>query len=643
MSKDAKVNELVEALSRASDQYYNQGDSFLTDAEYDALERELRALDPSNTFLLGVGSDIRGAKVRLPYVMPSLDQVYAEDIGQWIADNKLDDEKLIVSDKLDGTSVMLVYNQKGELQIAFTRGNGVEGQDVTRHVRKMRRAPLKVSGKMVVRAEVILAEDDFQSNKALFEAQGKRAFKNSRNFAAGQMNSEEAVPGFYDHAYIVGYEVLDLELSKKDQLVKLHAEGFTTADWSSYTGKQFQNGGSKTLVDYVDSRIRNSSFTLDGVVIDVDNISTRKALAAKKSNDRLNPAYARKFKIVTEENLAITKVVSVNWKASKRGYLKPTITVEPVELMGVTVVHATAFNAKFISENTLGPGAVVELIRSGDVIPYITKVITPAPAGAYLPDEALFGTYTWNETEVDLVLTNPEDNDDVGYQSLLSSSKLLGVDFLGSESLRKLYDGGFRTIGDVIICDEATLAATINSKVMAGKVRKSIEKQLANVSLSVLGAISGAFGSGMGEKRLRNVFEAYGKLTDLTLEQIHAVDGFSNRTAPQVLEGAELFERFLAKIAGHYTLANTANGGSTAPTGNKKAGKLTGTTWVFTGFRDKDLAAKIEAVGGVVADGISKTTTHLVAKDATKVSGKMKKALDMGIKVLSINEVIGEI
>lgn len=194
------VSDLVDVLTRAKDEYYNNGESFLSDAEYDALEKELEKLDPTHPLIIGVGSEVRRDKVKIPFQMGSLDQIHENEAESWIKNDKLKDESIVVTSKEDGVSVLLVYGEDGYLQIAFSRGDGTYGQDVTRTVKRINRVPKKVSERMVIRAEIIMTDETFEQLNT-----GK---KNPRNYVAGQMNKEIADQAFCDNVDVIAYELI---------------------------------------------------------------------------------------------------------------------------------------------------------------------------------------------------------------------------------------------------------------------------------------------------------------------------------------------------------------------------------------------------------------------------------------------------
>lgn len=197
-------SELVEFLLACKDAYYNGDEPLISDAQFDALEQELFGRNPNNPYFLQVGAEVRGEKVPLPTNLGSLDQVYAGDTEKWINAERLHDEELIITDKLDGLSVLLVYEK--DLKIAFTRGDGFKGHDITRHVRRMPNVPQRINKNLMVRGEIILKDEDFARLNS--SGQLKSEYKNPRNYTAGQINRKEADKLFLDHAHILVYEII---------------------------------------------------------------------------------------------------------------------------------------------------------------------------------------------------------------------------------------------------------------------------------------------------------------------------------------------------------------------------------------------------------------------------------------------------
>lgn len=373
--EDFSVQTIIEVLKTADDLYFNDLDSFLTDNQYDALKQYAQRLAPTDAYFTGVGSAVRGGKVKLPFTMGSLNQVYQGDYAKWVNNNSLQSELVVISDKLDGASNMILYDAKGNLQIAYSRGDGMMGADITRHISKIHNVPKKINnnGELIaIRGETIIAPARFNEMKALPNRVGRREYKNPRNMVSGLMNSSEVNPVVYQYIDVIAYEIVGSSLSKIDQLKKLKQLGFSVVHYVSNNAGEMNDD---SLTNMLNTVRKFSPYELDGIVIEINSASVRERL----KTDDLNPGYAVKFKVADASNLAITTVKEVEWNVSKDGYLKPRVRIEPVDLVGVTIQHATGFNAKFIKDNQIGPGAKIRITRSGDVIPYILGVEEPMP------------------------------------------------------------------------------------------------------------------------------------------------------------------------------------------------------------------------------------------------------------------------
>ena len=146
-----------------------------------SIRRHVELTDPSHVYITGVGSDVRGGKIKLPYQMGSLDQVYEGEICDWIGTWGLQKYWIDASDKLDGTSAMVIYDPAGNFQIAYSRGNGTEGADISRHIKQFDNVPQTTDQTLVVRGEVILTKEGFQKLSSILHNRGKRKYKNARN------------------------------------------------------------------------------------------------------------------------------------------------------------------------------------------------------------------------------------------------------------------------------------------------------------------------------------------------------------------------------------------------------------------------------------------------------------------------------
>jgi NAD-dependent DNA ligase len=342
-----ETDTAITILIECDDLYYNaDGESYLDDAEYDALYRITKISKPSDPYFIEVGSEVRGDAVKLPVVMPSLNQVHEGEIEKWIVKHGLMDEEIVATDKMDGTSVCIVYGHNGNFQIAYTRGDGIEGHDITRHVKNIQSVPNSVSGAMIVRAEIEFSETAFEKVRKVCKKSDGTPYKNPRNACAGMINKDRVHPDIvYENLSVFTYEIMECDLSKKDQLLKLCDEGFEVAKAAVFKGKKLTD---EFLSDYIKDRKSHIDFAIDGMVLDINECSVRQRMTDAKKSDDINPAFAIKYKILDESNIVETTVESVEWNLSKNGYAKPKIKLTPFELQQVTISNTTGFNAKYI-------------------------------------------------------------------------------------------------------------------------------------------------------------------------------------------------------------------------------------------------------------------------------------------------------
>ena len=614
---------LVDVLTIASDAYYNtnNGEVFLEDAQYDALELMLKSINPKSLFLASVGSDVRGGKIPLPYPMGSLDQVYEGDTIKWVRENGWLDNDFVLTDKEDGTSALNIYS-KNKLTISYSRGNGIEGADITRHMSRIKAVPQTSTSTCAIRCEVIMEDSVFDEQKRAAEATGQRVYKNARNYVAGRMNASESPQIFYDTVRVIGTSVVEPKMGKIDQLRFMEGMGYEVPHYVVVKGRDLTDD---FLTAYLNKRRQESKTAIDGIVIDIDDAEIRASL--RRNSSSLNPMYSRKYKVGSEDNVAITEVVKVHYEPSKTGYLKPRVEIKPVDLMGVTITFATGFNAKFIKDGEIGPGAKIQITRSGDVIPFIQKVIRPAPDGAQLPTESEFGAMDWTENFVDMFLVDPDSNDTVQLNRLIDTFASLEVPFLRQGSIEKLYAAGFKTTVSIIKASKSELQSIVGDSA-GGKIFDGLKAKLNPVPLGILAGSSQLLGRGIGRRKMTKLINALGEDVVITDEpnaelakRIASVEGFEQKTATVIVQNLPAFRAFLDDIKGYYTLAQKVE--------SPKCGDLDGVVVVFTGIRDKDLEEKIISRSGTIGSSVNKNTTFLVAKDPNGNSSKLVKARDL--------------
>lgn len=623
------VPKLVGLIKYFSDIYYNTGDSVISDDAFDILVDVLKTRDPTNKYFRDIGAPVDKNAVPLPFPMGSLDKIKPEkdNLDAWLAKYP---GPYILSDKLDGASGQLYIQPDGKPKL-YSRGDGVEGQDITHLIPYI--IPSTVDFTLIpkgtsIRGEIIISKDDFKAANADGE------MKNARNTASGVINSKKINAKLAKICQFVAYNILHPEYKQSVQFTMLKAYGFNTAVSQRTDRLSFD-----FLSQLLKSRREASKFDVDGIVVFDDS----KAYKVEPGN----PPHGFAFKTVLDDQIAEAKIIRVVWEASKDGYLKPVIEIEPVELGGVTVRNATAFNGEFIYNNKLGPGAIIKIIRSGDVIPHIQEVITPAKE-PQMPDEE----YIWNASKKDIVTTNM-DNDTTRAKLIVHFFKVLGVENIGEGVINKLVESGYKTVHQVV---DAFMGSRTKLTKIEGFGEKSIEKiynnmklALETMDLTTLMAASNKFGRGFGTRRIKEIINAYPNIMHIQLsskeliDKICEIDGFSDKTSTQFVENLHEFKLWFNKLAKIIDISGLAKEvkpeekAETKPDQETKqeASQLASKIIVFTGFRDKDLEKQIEAKGGKVSTSVSSKTFIVVKPDGSiDTSGKISDAIAKNITIM---------
>jgi len=622
---DCDHHELANLMLASKDAYYNSEQPILTDEQYDTVERYLAFSSPDDDVLKFIGSDVRGDAVPLPFPMGGLVQTYEGEVHKWITKSNLNEKYLFISDKLDGNSVQLVYDVNGNFTAGFTRGDGIEGADITRHLKHIK-FPKKVGfGIRGVRAEIICNRHHFNEVLAI----AKRTYKNPRNMVAGLMNASVSNPDVLAELSVVAYDIMNMTTikDKTEQIHLLHQCGFECPNYRLWHGKDStEDRLSHALV----TAREDSLYEIDGLVIEAESKEYRQSL--KPSTETLDPEYARKYKVADASNMAIAEVVAVHWGISKNGYLKPRVEIKPIDLLGVTVTYATAFHAWFIYSNHIGPGAKIKITRSGDVIPFITEVVSSMDIYDYdvwfIKQLNRIGEWQWTDTMVDAFLIN--DHPTIALERAEFFFVTLDVAGIREGNLVKLFDAGYNTPAKIIRMTEVELRQVLGEN--GSKIYAALIQKLSNVEKHILMAATGYLGRGVGRKKLKKLFEASNGDESIftNFVWIISIEGFQAKTANRVVNGYKAYKDFVVEL-GVYLHFKEFSG---APS----EGELAGQVYVFTGFRDKELQTRIEEMGGVVGDSFTSKTTCVIAKDPNEDSGKMNKARAKGISIISVQQ-----
>jgi DNA ligase (NAD+) len=601
-------DQIADILQEANFQYFNKGKPLFDDAIYDFIREFLQERNPNHPILKGIGASVMEKKVKLPYYMGSMDKFKTDaEIQRWVSKHP---NGYMISDKLDGNSALLVCFPNGSK--LYTRGDGTEGQDITHLLPflNLHMDKIDTSQPFAVRGELIMKKSDF----AKVANQGK----NARNMVAGLLNAKKTKLALARLVQFVVYEVIKPEgLAPGDQLDLARKLGLQTVHHKS-TSHISGNSLAETLA----SNKAKSMYEIDGIVVYHNRYHER--VVGK------NPKHAFAFKSTTLMEKANVTVTGIEWNISKDGYIKPVVLFDPVVLTGVNIKRATGHNAKFVNDNMIGPGATITITRSGDVIPFISDVITPAPRPS-LPTDI---NYTWNKTGVDIVVSNASSDEHLRFKILEFFFNKVDVKGLSSGTLKKLYDAGYTTPRDIVnISMDQVLAIDGFQEKSASNITHQIRERFKDVDTLRLMAASNSFGRAIGEKTLALVAKNFPGFLEGRCPPVHdlvKVKGIEEKTAAKIHTGMHQWLQFQRDNQLKSTTKPQAPPKRTNP-------QVVGKTYVFTGFRDKDLEQYIADNGGEVKGTVTKNTNYLVYK-GDQESSKASKARDLGVTTIDISD-----
>ena len=259
-----------------------------------------------------------------------------------------------------------------------------------------------------------------------------------------------------------------------------------------------------------------------------------------------NPKHAWAFKMILEEQIANTIVEEMIWSASKDGYLKPKIKIKPVKLCGAKITYVTVHNELWRRNNGIDVGAEIEIIRSGDVIPKVYKVIKKVKV-KNPPDN-----YNVVLKGVDYVLLNPHENSEVRMKELNLFFVQIGTQGLGKGNIKKIMDAGFNNVQDILNMKyEDFMKVNGFKEKTSRKILESIKQSINSVELPELMAATNIFGRGLGLKKLRFIMEAYPNILleketyNQKIEKISKLDGFKETSAKKFVDHIVDFIKFI--------------------------------------------------------------------------------------------------
>lgn len=641
-----RVAELREVIERNNRLYYMDNAPELEDFEYDALTRELKALEAqypalvtpdSPTQHVNEAASSKFSKVAHTVKMESLQDAFSYDELRDF-DTRVREAgiapRYVVEAKIDGLSVSLEY-ENGRLVRGSTRGDGLVGEDVTENIATMKDIPHVLPDApefLEVRGEVYMPHQAFFALKEQQELEEKTPFKNPRNAAAGSLRQKDA-----RITASRGLSIFVFNLQQvRGRSFSYHSE---TLDYLKSLG--FPVSPRYSVFYSIEDAIReieaigagrgSLAFDIDGAVIKVDDLAARETLGSTNKF----PRWAIAFKYPPEVKETVLREVEVS--VGRTGVLTPTAVFDPVFLAGTSVSRASLHNADIIRTLGIRIGDTIQVRKAGDIIPEVIGVTRHA-AGA--PDYEMPATcpscgapITHLEGETALRCVNPE----CPAQSLrnlihFASRNAMAIDGLGEAVAIQLTDRGLvHTVADLYTLRQEDLLQLDKFK------QKSANNLLAAIENSKRNNLDKlVFGLGIrniGDKAAAQLAEHFGSMQALaaaSAEEIAAIDGIGAIMAESVTE-------FFAKAGTVDLLARLRAAGVNMDWhGEKKGTALAGMTIVVTGtlptLSRQEAEALIARNGGKASGSVSKKTAYVLAGEAA--GSKLTKARSLGVPVI---------
>lgn len=482
------------------DESYFNGCPIIDDDSYDALFGDVETEISTETM------------VDLPVWMGSLNKVRTDKaIKLW--QDKQTDNKLIISEKLDGISALY---RSGQL---YSRGKGMKGKNLTQFLSDLNLPKCET----FVRGELIMSKTEFSKHQ--------NVYCNARNLVAGIFNRKTVESSLVKEIEFIAYELIDeQQLKISEQFEELKRMGFKTPQYRYYNN---HNELTVDLLNKILSEMKDkSNFNIDGVVLCSDNECERNTFG--------NPKYMCAFKPEPNE-VKIANVSSIEWPLSRYNFFIPVVVLDPpVLLNGVKITRTSGKNARYIQANSLGKGAQILISRSGDTIPEIVKVITPGTNFSVTD----FPKHVWKGVNI-----CPVENEDKMNEIKQIANLLKGLDVknISVKTVEKLFKQcKLTSFFDMISATEKDIS------VFGDKTKQLILSEFQKIktikfSAAKLVSASSVLGYGIGEKRVNMLFES---ITNFDTTRPQMVDicntsGFSEILASQIIDNHAKMVNFL--------------------------------------------------------------------------------------------------
>lgn len=647
LSKEKRIAFLLEW----SDSYYNKNESIVPDNVFD-IHLDLFKKDfPNDPFLYTIGAPVRHSawpKAHHEIPMGSLNKVnsYVE-AQEWY--KSCGGNEIVVSEKLDGISIELIY-EEGILREAITRGDGVIGEDITANVKRMRNVPKRLknwSGSL--RGEIILVESDFKRINEICEKRGEPKLKNLRNGASGVAKRRDGA--YVEYLTVIYFDVIIGDQSwgfenKSDKFKYISSElGLCTSFVISTTGlPEYADRMSEinSLYNkYENHRRADLTYDIDGLVVEIDSLSQYNDLG--ELHKRPKGAIAWKF----ESLKAQTILKDVIWQLGKQGKLTPVAILEPIQLGGVTVEKASLHNVENVEKMELCKLDKVVVSRRNDVIPYIESVLETEMmfrGQKIVPPTSCPSCDRLVERDGPFVICKHEDCPGREIGNLKKWLKVLDVKGIGPETIDVLYSKG-------IVKNPADFY-TLKPEDMAGldgfgkrKAQIIVDAVRSKMTVDLPEFVGGLnipnFSTSMVRLLVDAGYDTLDKLKNVTYSQMLKIRGIESSKARAFITGFSRKLDTCAKLIANGIEINSFE----SPSPLEVEGIFVGKSFCFTGAIQAEdengdrytrkMMEKLVVDNGGTVSSVKKGLSYLVQADPNSHSEKTKKAMKLGVTVMS--------
>lgn len=642
--KTKRIRELIGTLRAAGRAYYQESREIMSNFEYDKLYDELVSLEKekgivfANSPTQNVGYEVVSAlpKERHEKPMLSLNKTKSvEELADWLGG-----QTGLLSWKMDGLTIVLTY-QNGTLVKAVTRGNGEIGEVITANAKAFVNVPLNISyqGELILRGEAIIRYSDFEKiNEQIEDVDAK--YKNPRNLCSGsvrQLNSEitaQRQVHFYAFS-LVKADGIDFKNSRKEQFEWLKTQGFEVVEYHEVTKETLPE-----MVKMYSEAIAENDTPSDGLVLLYDDIAYGQSLGrtAKFPRDSIAFKWA--------DEIQETKLLYIEWSASRTGLINPVAVFEPVELEGTTVSRASVHNISIMEALELGAGDRITVYKANMIIPQIADNLTRSGVRD-IPEVC---PVCGGQTEVrqlndvkSLYCTNPDcQAKKIKSFTLFTSRDALNIAGLSEATLEKFIGVGMiHEYADIFHLDRHQEEIVE----MDGFGQKSYDNLIAaaekasHTTLPRMVYGLGVAGIGLANAKMicrhfKNDFEA---MRHATVEELVEIDGIGEVLAQAWTaffsdgKNNAIVDHLLAELTFEAGDEESSEGADEA---------FAGMNFVITGslehFKNrKELQELIERRGGKVTGSVTSKTNYLINNDVASSSSKNKKARELGVPILS--------